>query len=59
MTVKKGANECTKTLNRGISEIVVLAADTSPLSILLHLPLVAEDKSEFFPLLYACALGRG
>lgn len=44
--VKKGANECTKTLNRGISEIIVLAADTSPLAILLHLPLVAEDKSE-------------
>jgi U4/U6 small nuclear ribonucleoprotein SNU13 len=57
MTVKKGANECTKTLNRGISEIVILAADTSPLSILLHLPLVAEDKSESFSLPYACDLG--
>jgi len=43
--LKKGANECTKTLNRGISEIVVLAADASPLAILLHLPLLAEDKN--------------
>ena len=34
--LKKGANEATKTLNRGISEFVVLAADTEPLEILLH-----------------------
>ncbi|EXC30163.1 NHP2-like protein 1 [Morus notabilis] len=43
--IKKGANEATKTLNRGISEFVVLAADTEPLEILLHLPLLAEDKN--------------
>ena len=34
----------TKTLNRGISEFIVLAADTEPLEILLHLPLLCEDK---------------
>lgn len=38
--LKKGANEATKTLNRGISEVIILAADTSPLAILLHLPLL-------------------
>ncbi|KAH8804794.1 putative snRNP and snoRNP protein [Xylogone sp. PMI_703] len=43
--LKKGANEATKTLNRGISEVVILAADASPLAILLHLPLLAEDKN--------------
>ena len=42
--LKKGANEATKTLNRGISEFVVLAADATPLEILLHLPLLCEDK---------------
>jgi ribosomal protein L7Ae-like RNA K-turn-binding protein len=35
----------TKTLNRGISELIVLAADTEPLAILLHLPLLCEDKN--------------
>ena len=35
----------TKTLNRGISEFVVMAADTEPIEILLHLPLLAEDKN--------------
>ena len=43
--LKKGANEATKTLNRGISEFVVMAADTEPLEILLHLPLLCEDKN--------------
>ena len=43
--LRKGANEVTKTLNRGISEFVVMAADTEPLEILLHLPLLCEDKN--------------
>jgi U4/U6 small nuclear ribonucleoprotein SNU13 len=43
--IKKGANEATKTLNRGIAELIILAADTSPLAILLHLPLLCEDKN--------------
>merc|ERR1712113_797638 len=43
--LKKGANESTKTLNRGLSAFIVLAADTEPLAILLHLPLLCEDKN--------------
>jgi len=43
--LKKGANEATKTLNRGVSELIILAADTEPLAILLHLPLLCEDKN--------------
>lgn len=34
----------TKTLNRGIAEFIVLTADTEPLEILLHLPLLCEEK---------------
>lgn len=34
----------TKALNRGISEFIIMAADTEPLEILLHLPLLCEDK---------------
>ena len=43
--LRKGANEATKTLNRGQSEFVVLAADSEPLEILLHIPLLCEDKN--------------
>lgn len=40
----KGANEATKSLNRGTAEFIVMAADAEPLEILLHLPLLCEDK---------------
>lgn len=30
---------------KGISELIILAADTAPLAILLHLPLLCEDKN--------------
>ncbi|XP_055388178.1 NHP2-like protein 1 homolog [Condylostylus longicornis] len=43
--LRKGANEATKTLNRGLAEFIVLAADTKPIEILLHLPLLCEDKN--------------
>lgn len=42
--LKKGANEATKTLNRTLAKIVIIAADASPLEIVLHLPLLCEDK---------------
>ena len=43
--LRKGANEATKTLNRGQAEFVVMAADAEPLEILLHIPLLCEDKN--------------
>ena len=43
--MRKGANEATKTLNRGQAEFVILAADSEPLEILLHIPLLCEDKN--------------
>ena len=57
--LKKGANEATKTLNRGTAEILVLAADCEPLEILLHLPLVCEDKNVPYVFVKSkAALGR-
>ncbi|KIO13436.1 hypothetical protein M404DRAFT_577360 [Pisolithus tinctorius Marx 270] len=49
----------TKTLNRGIAEFIILTADTEPLEILLHLPLLCEEKNVpyiFIP--SKAALGR-
>ena len=57
---KKGANEATKTLNRGISELIIMAADAEPIEILLHLPLLCEDKNVpyvFLPRLVSCLGG--
>ncbi|KAJ7582937.1 snRNP subunit [Mycena floridula] len=57
--LKKGANEATKTLNRGVAEFIVLTADTEPLEILLHLPLLCEEKNVPYIFLPSkAALGR-
>lgn len=53
------ARTATKTLNRGTAELIVLTGDTVPLAILLHLPLLCEDKN--VPYVYVpskMALGR-
>ncbi|EED82477.1 candidate NHP2/L7aE family protein [Postia placenta Mad-698-R] len=57
--LKKGANEATKTLNRGIAEVIILTADTEPLEILLHLPLLCEEKNVPYVFVSSkAALGR-
>jgi len=57
--LKKGANEATKTLNRGIAELIILTADTEPLEILLHLPLLCEEKNVTYVFVPSkAALGR-
>lgn len=57
--LRKGANETVKSLNKGISELIVLAGDVRPLEITAHIPLVCEDKNT--PYVYVpskMALGR-
>jgi len=57
--LKKGANEATKTLNRGIAELIILTADTEPIEILLHLPLLCEEKNVPYIFVQSkAALGR-
>lgn len=57
--LRRGANEATKTLNRGISEFIIMAADAKPIEILLHLPLLCEDKNVTYIFVPSkAALGR-
>lgn len=50
---KKGANEATKTLNRGISELIVMAADAEPIEIILHLPVRVCTLGTLYLFLFA------
>ena len=43
--IKKGANETTKAISRGFADLVIIAVDSDPLEIVLHLPLLCEDKN--------------
>nr|XP_027193871.1 NHP2-like protein 1 homolog [Dermatophagoides pteronyssinus] len=57
--IRRGANEAAKALNKGRAEIIVLAADTEPIEIVLHLPLLCEDKNIPFVFVNSrSALGR-
>ncbi|KAJ5686957.1 hypothetical protein N7536_009576 [Penicillium majusculum] len=57
--LKKGANEVTKSVDRCTSEIVVIATDTAPLAIVMHLPLLCEDKNVPYVFLpHKTAIGR-
>ena len=42
--VKKGTNEVTKAIERGIAKLVVIAKDVSPPEITMHIPLLAKEK---------------
>ena len=43
--IKKGINEVTKAVERGLAKLVVVADDVSPKEILMHLPLLCKEKN--------------
>ena len=43
--VKAGLNEVTKAVERGTAKLVVLAEDISPPEIVLHIPMICEEKN--------------
>ena len=42
--VKKGANEVTKSIERGQAKLVIIAQDVNPEEIVIHLPVLCEEK---------------
>ena len=43
--VKKGTNEATKAIERGISKLIVIAEDVDPPEVVAHLPLICEEQN--------------
>jgi large subunit ribosomal protein L7Ae len=42
--VKKGTNEVTKAIERGISKLVIIAEDVEPPEVVAHLPILCEER---------------
>jgi ribosomal protein eL8 len=42
--IKKGTNEATKAIERGHTKLVVIAKDVEPKEIVMHLPVLCEEK---------------
>jgi large subunit ribosomal protein L7Ae len=43
-TVRKGANEVTKSIERGLASLVVIAGDVEPEEVVIHIPTLCEQK---------------
>ncbi|MAG45715.1 MAG: 50S ribosomal protein L7ae [Nanoarchaeota archaeon] len=43
--IKKGTNEVTKTVERGVAKLVVIAQDTQPEEVIMHIPALCQEKS--------------
>ncbi len=42
--VRKGTNEATKAIERGISKLIVIAEDVEPPEVVAHLPIICEEQ---------------
>jgi large subunit ribosomal protein L7Ae len=42
--IKKGTNEATKALERGVAKLIAVANDVSPAEVTMHIPLLAKEK---------------
>ncbi|MBI2142755.1 50S ribosomal protein L7ae [Candidatus Woesearchaeota archaeon] len=42
--IKKGTNEVTKAIERGIAKLVLVAKDVSPPEVVMHIPLLGKEK---------------
>jgi large subunit ribosomal protein L7Ae len=43
-SVRKGANEATKSIERGLATLIVVAGDVTPMEVVMHLPILCEQK---------------
>ena len=43
--IKKGTNEVTKSVERSVAKLVVIAQDTQPEEVIMHIPMLCEEKS--------------
>jgi len=43
--IKKGTNETTKAIEKGQAKFVALAKDVSPPEVVMHIPMIAEEKN--------------
>src|SRR3972149_612209 len=52
--VRKGTNEATKAIERGISKLIVIAEDVEPPEVVAHLPIICDEQGAA----YAFVRGR-
>ncbi len=43
--VRKGTNETTKAVERGVAKLVIIAEDVEPPEVVAHLPIICDERS--------------
>ena len=43
--VRKGTNETTKAIERGVAKLVIIAEDVEPPEVVAHLPIICEERT--------------
>ncbi len=43
--IRKGTNETTKAIERGVAKLVIIAEDVEPPEVVAHLPLICEERN--------------
>ena len=43
--IKKGTNEVTKAIERGVAKLVLVAKDVNPKEVIMHLPALCKEKN--------------
>lgn len=65
-SIKKGTNETTKVIERGMAKLVLIGEDVTPVEIVMHIPPLCEEKG--IPYVYvksqkdlgaACGIKKG
>lgn len=51
--IKKGTNETTKAVERGIAKLVLIAEDVDPPEVVAHLPLLCDEKKVPYVYVYS------
>jgi large subunit ribosomal protein L7Ae len=46
--VRKGTNETTKAIERGIAKLVIIAEDVEPPEVVAHLPIICKERNTPF-----------
>lgn len=43
-SIRKGTNEATKAIERGLAKLVIVAEDVEPIEVVMHLPMICKEK---------------
>lgn len=43
--IRKGTNETTKAIERGVAKLVIIAEDVQPPEVVAHLPIICEERN--------------